>query len=216
MDASFSARRRFRHAVILAHPDPRSFNASVAERYAKTVTALGHEVVIRDLYRLHFDPILKDNERPTASDYMLDGDVAVELGQLEGVDQFVLVYPIWFGLPPAMLKGYVDRVFGAGFSFRALRDRRRHPFLTGNRLLSFTSSGTSRPWLEEQGAWLSLKTIFDDYLRRAFSLEAAEHVHFDSIVDDMKPRFVEEHLFKVEETAKRVCAALPRPVGAPN
>lgn len=203
--------RPLRHAVILAHPDAHSFNAAVAARYAATVTALGHELVMRDLYRLHFDPVLKDSERPARADYMIDGDVAEELTQLEGSDVFVFVYPIWFGLPPAILKGYVDRVFGAGFPFRAQHDRSRHALLTGKRLLSITTSGLSRPWLEEQGAWLSLKTIFDDYLRHAFSLVEAQHVHFDSIVEGMKPRFVEEHLYTVEQTAKALCGSLARP-----
>lgn len=206
MTTSFTSTRPARHAVILCHPDAHSFNAAMAARYADTVRELGQEVVVRDLYRLHFDPILKASERATAADYMLDGDVAVELTQLEGADIIVLVYPIWFGLPPAMMKGYVDRVFGAGFSYHAVRDRTRHPLLTGKRLLSLTSSGASRPWLEEQGAWLSLKTIFDDYLRHAFSLESTEHVHFGSIVGGLKPRFIEEHLFVVEQTARRLCA----------
>jgi len=200
--------RPLSHAIILAHPDARSFNAAIAERYATTVRALGHDVVIRDLYRLHFDPILKAGERPTAEDYMLNGDVAAELDQLQGIDIVVLVYPLWFGLPPAMMKGYIDRVFGAGFSYHAVRDRTTHPWLTGKTLLSFTTSGTSRSWLEEQGAWLSLKTIFDDYLKHAFSLAAAEHVHFGSIVDGLKARFAEEHLFSVEQTARKLCATL--------
>jgi len=204
--------RRIKHAVILCHPDPNSFNAAVAKRYCTTVEAMGHEVSLRDLYRMRFDPVLKAEERPTASDFMLGGDVAEELAILSGAHIFVFVYPIWFGLPPAMLKGYVERVLGAGFSFRSAHDRTTHPFLTGRRLLSFSSSGTSRPWLEEQGAWTSLRTIFDDYLRRAFSLEGADHVHFASIVDGLAPRYVEEHLFEVEQTARALCAKVSQPV----
>jgi NAD(P)H dehydrogenase (quinone) len=195
-----------KHAVILAHPDATSFNMAVAERYCETARTNGHEVVFRDLYRMGFDPVLKATERPTADDFQLAPDVAAEIELIAGADIFVLVYPIWFGTPPAMMKGYVERVLGAGFPYGAVRDRLPHPLLTGKRLLSFTSSGTSKPWLEEQGAWMSLRNLFDTYLARAFSMGTAEHVHFGAIVGDMKPRFVEEHLYQVETEARRVCA----------
>lgn len=206
--------RRPRHAVILCHPDAGSFNAAVAERYIATVQGLGHEVVLRDLYRMHFDPLLRQEERPTAPDFMLSGDVAEEISIIGGMDVLVLIYPIWFGLPPAMLKGYVDRVLGAGFSHGRVRSRATHPFLTGKFMLSFSSSGTSKQWLEEQGAWRSLCTVFDHYIEKAFSLAPAEHVHFSSIATGMKPRFVNEHLVRVEETARKMCARLFSKSGA--
>ena len=54
-----------RHAVILAHPATTSFNALVARTYCEAVGRFGQEAVIRDLYALGFDPVLKDAERPT-------------------------------------------------------------------------------------------------------------------------------------------------------
>lgn len=195
-----------KHAVILCHPAPESFNAGVAARYGETARQNGHEVILRDLYRLGFDPVLKAGERPTAADFHVAGDVAEEIALIGSADIFVLVYPLWFGTPPAMLKGYVERVFGSGFSHDAVRRRSRHPMLTGKRLLSFTSSGLAKPWLQEQGAWMSLRNVFDLYLARAFSMRDPEHVHFDSIVEGMKQRVIDENLFRVETEARRVCA----------
>jgi len=195
-----------RHAVILCHPAATSFNAAVAERYCETARANGHEVVLRDLYRIGFDPVLKASERPTAPDFHMEEDVAAEIAAIGGADIFVLVYPLWFGTPPAMLKGYVERVLGSGFSHDAVRRRDRHPMLTGKRLLSLTTSGTAKPWLQEQGAWMSLHNVFDMYLARAFSMHDPEHVHFGSIVPGLKERFVDEFLFQVETEARRVCA----------
>ena len=163
--------------------------------------------MFRDLYRMGFDPVLKSNERPTAANFELSPDVAAEIDIISGADIFVLVYPIWFGTPPAMMKGYVERVFGAGFPHGAARNRLPHPMLAGKRLLSFTSSGLPRQWLEEQGAWLSLRKVFDDYLASAFSLASSDHVHFGSIGEGLTERVAREHLFTVEETARRVCSA---------
>lgn len=197
-----------KHAVILSHPDPHSFCASIVDRYRLTAEALGHEVVVRDLYRLNFDPVLKSLERPTHPDFTLSDDVAEELATISGSDVFVLVYPIWFGTPPAMMKGYVDRVLGAGFSHWAVEHQSFHPIMSGRHLLSFTTSGASWAWLNEKAAWLALRDAFDNYLANAFSLAAVEHVHFSSILDGLRERFVREHLFQVEEMARDTCAKL--------
>jgi NAD(P)H dehydrogenase (quinone) len=207
MSNTQQAEKAPKHAVILCHPDVDSFNMAIARRYCDAVKKIGHRVVLRDLYRIRFDPVLKSRERPTSEDFQLAPDVAAEIDLISGADVFVLVYPIWFGTPPAMMKGYVERVLGAGFPWGAVHQRLPHPMLADRRLLSFTSSGTSKQWLEEQGAWLSLRKLFDDYLMRAFLLTSADHVHFASIVEGMAERVLNEHLQKVEEAARRVCSS---------
>ena len=55
--------RPLKHAIIACHPDEASFTLALAQRYAEAVRAHGHETVVRDLYRLGFDPVLKNDER---------------------------------------------------------------------------------------------------------------------------------------------------------
>jgi len=196
-----------KHAIIVSHPSVHSFTMSVAERYAKTVREIGHEAVIRDLYRLDFDPVLKIDEIPTHGAVALQHEVSRELGIIGGADVFTLVYPIWFGSPPAMLKGYIDRVLGASVSYRAIRDKTAHPLLSGKILINLTSSGNGRAWLEEHAAWMSLRNLYDNYLQQAFSMASSQHFHFENISPDLSPRFVGEQLFKVEEAARQVCAS---------
>jgi NAD(P)H dehydrogenase (quinone) len=198
-----------KHLLVVCNPKADSFSMAIARRYEETADRLGQQVVVRDLYRLGFDPILKASEEP--SDHFAPApDVVAELAAIDGADVLVLIYPLWFGMPPALLKGYVDRVLGAGVSFRSVEQRLPHALLNGTRLVSFTSSGTRQPWLEEQGAWLSLRKLFDDYLCHAFSMHSSQHVHFGSVVQGLKPRFVAEHLYKVEQTARQLCSALLR------
>lgn len=201
-------RRNPKHSVILCHPSAASFTRSVADRYSHTVTGLGHEVVVRDLYSMGFDPVLKEAERTTEHPAQPAPDVTRELEMLAGSDVFVFVYPIWFGMPPAMLMGYVDRVLGAGFSYEAVRERRPHPLMGGMELISFTLSGNSRQWLDEQGAFESLRNVFDTYLRHAFSLANARRVHFSNIVTGVDENYARECLFEVEQAARKICAAL--------
>lgn len=196
------------HAVILAHPDKDSFNAAVAQTYCQAVRDLGHQTTLRDLYRIGFNPVLKKQEQPRPDEFVMSHDVASELAAIEKADVFVLVYPIWFSAPPAILKGYVDRVFGTGFSYGAIRDRRRHRFMGGKRLLSITTSGNSLQWLDEQGALLSFRAVFGQYLATAFSMASNEHLHLASIVENMSERHVNEELFRVTEAARDMCSRL--------
>ncbi|WP_404712566.1 NAD(P)H-dependent oxidoreductase [Sphingomonas sp. MMS24-J13] len=197
-----------RHAVILCHPAPGSFNHTVAQTYVDTVRECGQDAIVRDLYALGFDPTLKASERPTQDDFVLSPDVAAEIEAIRDCDVFVLVYPIWYGTPPAMLKGYVERVFGSGINPKTVQTRSAEGFLAGKRLISFTSSGASDAWLNEQGELLSLRSLFDRYLVHAFAMRGEQHVHFSRIVSGMAERFVNENLFAVRDRARHVCSEL--------
>lgn len=198
--------KKSKHVVVLCHPEPDSFNAAVAAKYCAVVEENGQEAVLRDLYRMKFDPVLQANEQPGSSAFLQSPHVAHELDIIADAAYLVLVYPIWFGTPPAMLKGYVDRVLGSDFSFRAVKARDATSRLAGAHLLSLSSSGTSQIWLDEQGEWQSLVTVFDHYLERAFSMASTEHVHFSSIVDGLSERFFLQNMEEVREAARKSCS----------
>lgn len=197
-----------RHAVILCHPDTESFNAAVAQTYCEAVRACFHDVVIRDLYSLKFDPVLKADEQPSALEFIPLADVATELEILSKADVIVFIYPLWFGTPPAMLKGYVDRVLGAGFGHRLMRERGGGSVAAGKHLVSITTSGNSSQWLESQGAMVSLHNVFDNYLSNAFSMASHTHLHLSGIVEDMSDLSVRRELRQVTEFANATCAKL--------
>jgi NAD(P)H dehydrogenase (quinone) len=205
-----SAPKRVKHSLIVCHPAQRSFTMSIARRYADTAEALGHEVEFRDLYRINFDPVLKDSERPAPYRHHISDDVAQETSRLEGTDVLVLVYPLWFGSPPAMMKGYIERVLGCDFSYENIQHSKPHPLFSEKLLVSFTTSGTSTAWLQERGVLNSLRTLLDDYLQHAFSFADRLHFHFDRIPDGMAPRFGDEILSQVELHAREVCSRLAR------
>jgi NAD(P)H dehydrogenase (quinone) len=202
------AARPIRHLIICANPSPASFDHAIVDAYAWVVTAHHQQVVVRDLYALGFDPVLKAAERPLHGDWQAAPDVAVELDHLAASDILVLVYPIWFALPPAILIGYVDRVLGAGYSFRDMHDQVGQPALRGKPLLSFTTSGTSQPWLNERGQAVSLREIFDVYLWRGFGMKQSEHISIDSVVPNLSQAYAAEQLERVRATALRACSAL--------
>ena len=193
-----------KHAVIACHPEHRSFTLSVAERYAETVRGHGHEAVVRDLYRLRFNLVLRARERRGVP----APDVNREWGALGKPDVFVLIYPIWFGAPPAMLKGYIDRVFGAGRSRGIGGEGGSGELLGGKQLVSITSSGSHSAWLSEKGVLGSLRTVYDRYMADVFGFIDTHRYHLDGVSSDIPERELRMLLLRVENAANDVIARI--------
>jgi NAD(P)H dehydrogenase (quinone) len=101
--------------VIIAHPTPGSFNHAIAETVVNTLEKLGHSGFFHDLYVEGFDPVLPSDEILTDE---LDPVVAGHCEQLAGADGIILIHPNWWGMPPAILKGWVDRVVRPEVAYR--------------------------------------------------------------------------------------------------
>lgn len=189
-----------KHAIIVAHPGETSFTASMARAYEGAVLPKGDSVVVRDLYRMKFDPCLKECEFPWSPGYRLPQDVADEHTLLADTDIFALFYPLWLNSPPAILKGYLERVFGMGFAYRRGRGG-NEPLLTGRKLLSVTSSGAPMDWVIKSGAWQAMRTLFDSHFAAVCGLDAADHVHFGGVTPGVRADFVEKCAVTVREKA---------------
>jgi NAD(P)H dehydrogenase (quinone) len=173
-----------KHAVILAHPKPDSFCAAIARACVDALTGLGHTAVSRDLYALDFDPRLKAEELPTATGARPAADVVAERAVLADADSLIFVYPFWFNAPPAMLKGYVDRVFGMGFGYMP-GPAGLEPLLGGKSLISLSTSGAPDQWVKDTGALKALMTVFDLHLAGVCGLSVRDHRHFGGVVPQM-------------------------------
>jgi NAD(P)H dehydrogenase (quinone) len=197
-----------KHAVILAHPARSSLNAAIAAAYHEAAVALGHEVVVRDLYRMQFDPCLHAPEIPGPKPPRFRPDVLRERARLADAQVFALVYPLWFNAPPAILKGYVDRVFGMGFGFEPDFGGTK-PALTGRKLISFTTSGAPDAWVRDTGALQGLTRHFDAHLAAVCGLTVVDHLNFGGMVSDLTQAAVDEVLGKVRTAAKAHFRAHP-------
>lgn len=197
-----------KHAIIACHPEARSFTLAMAERYARTVREHGHEALVRDLYRMRFSPVLKASERKGEP----AEDVVREWSRLGKPDVYVLVYPIWFGTAPAMLKGYIDRVFGAGRTRGVGGEGGTAELLAGKRLVSLTSSGSGRAWLDEKGVLGSLRTVYDRYMADVFGFVETHGYHFDGVTAEISKQDFDRRLQDVEKAAGDV---LTRMAGGP-
>lgn len=104
-----------RALIVLAHPDPRSLCAALARRAATALAARAFSVDFVDLYAEGFDPILRLEEARRRASFELATTRQAEL--LQAADALLFVHPDWWGLPPAILKGWLDRVLTAGVAY---------------------------------------------------------------------------------------------------
>ncbi len=116
--------------IVYAHPEPRSFNRSMLDRSVEVLTQEGHEVVVSDLYAMGFNPVASaadfskrrfpdalqyDREQKYAHEHdAFAPDIQAEIDKLLACEMLILQFPLWWFSVPAMLKGWIDRVFVNG------------------------------------------------------------------------------------------------------
>jgi len=103
-------------SVILAHPRPGSFNHAIADEVTVTLHKSGHTVTVHDLYLEQFDPLLSYPEIPRDAD--LPPVITRHCREIAAADGIVFIHPDWWGMPPAILKGWIDRVLRPGVAYR--------------------------------------------------------------------------------------------------
>jgi putative NADPH-quinone reductase len=101
--------------LILAHPDPNSFNHAIAAAARRALEENGHEVTFHDLCAEGFAPLLPAGEIPRGA--TLPPEVARHCEEAALADGLVVVHPNWWGMPPAVLAGWVDRVMRPGTAY---------------------------------------------------------------------------------------------------
>lgn len=118
---------------IFAHPEPKSFNSAMKEAALRTLNELGHDVKLSDLFAMRFKPVLDRNDflQPKRTDVFnpfleqmnaskngtFSRDIMDEMEKVRWADMLIFQFPIYFTGFPAMMKGWIDRTFAAGFAF---------------------------------------------------------------------------------------------------
>jgi len=105
-------------SVILAHPEPGSFNHAIARTVVEQLEINKHTICFHDLYAERFDPLLTGREIP--DDAPLPEAIKAHCEELAAAEGIVIVHPNWWGQPPAILKGWIDRVIRPGVAYEFL------------------------------------------------------------------------------------------------
>ena len=139
-----------KYLVIYAHPNPKSFNHAVLETVMDELEHAEAEYEIRDLYAESFDPLLVNSDLQALQTGIPSEDIALEQKIVSQADVLILIFPVWWFNMPAILKGYTDRIFSAGFAFE-ITEKGVSGLLAGKRTAIFNTTGGTRDTYENYG-----------------------------------------------------------------
>ncbi len=185
--------------LIVSHPNRDSLNHAVADRIDTALNEEGHVVHNHDLYQEHFQPVLENEEilRRFSFDDLF-GRYVRELREATGI---VVIYPDWWGMPPAILKGWIDRVFrpGLAYEFEGAEFMPKHkvPLLSGRRALIINTTNETNP--------LSQEPMYTIWRERVFGYVGIEEMIFKTLygVRDSNGRQRRTWLKEIDDLVRR-------------
>lgn len=199
--------------VLYAHPEPRSFNAALRDVTLWALAEAGHTAEVSDLYAERFDPVAGRHDFSTVHDpdifhyqreqghaAALDGfsaELKREQARVARADAFVLHFPLWWGGPPAILKGWFDRVMAFGFAYKPDARFGTTSFENGlfrgrKGIVCVTTGGTPQRFSEE-GAYGPIEKV----------LWPSQRLMLEYLGLDVAPPFVAYAAPRVDDTARR-------------
>jgi NAD(P)H dehydrogenase (quinone) len=175
-----------KHLIVYCHPNPDSFNNAIVDAFIGSLKAKGHEVVVRDLYAMEFDPVLKAADFEAIREGHTPTDIKTEQEHVKWADAFTMVYPIWWTGLPALIKGYVDRVFSYGFAYAYGEDGNIRKLLAGKKGLIINTHGTPAEIYSKSGMYEGLTITSDTGIYEFCGIEPVGHLFFGSVpqIDD--------------------------------
>ncbi|MEC3605656.1 NAD(P)H-dependent oxidoreductase [Bacillus glycinifermentans] len=191
-----------KHLIVYAHPYNKSFNHAIKETAANTLRAAGEEVVIRDLYELKFDPVLSGEDIAGFKNGKTASDILTEQQYISWADVITFIYPIWWTGLPAIMKGYIDRVFSYGFAYK-YEAGVQHGLLKGKKAVIINTQGKSHHEYQALGMDKALRLTSDRGIFEYCGFEVIHHAFLESVpVSTLEKR--EHWLNEIEELMKSI------------
>lgn len=165
--------------IIYANYKEDSFTAAIRDTLSDIFHRNKNDVVVRDLYEIKFNPVLSKNDLESIDKEIFPVDIMREQKFIIWADLICFVYPIWWSGMPAILKGYIERVFTPGFAFDYESGLPR-PLLTGKKLMLFNTTG-SKKIFQDQKRKDALNVITEDCIFKFCGMDILEHQYFDAV-----------------------------------
>ena len=183
--------------IVYAHPNPESFNHAVLEEFTRGLRDGGHSVEVVDLYGIGFDPRIKSEDLAQFRGGKMPDDVLEQQEKIKKADAMVFISPIIWGSLPGMLKGWMDRVFSAGFSHRPPRKGEVGPqgLLTHKKALIINTTMLPDPLYKNLGLETTIKTTFDNYILKTVGIQNVDHAFLHSVQlvpDEVRKGYLEK------------------------
>ena len=170
-----------KNLIVLAHPNKESFNAAIAKKFEKQLKNKGEEVVVRDLYELGFDPVMTWDEMNELRNGSIKEDVQIEQTFVKECDNIIFVYPIWWTSMPAILKGYIDRVFSYGFAYVFNEEGGIDGLFKGKSVTVVNTYGTPKEYYDASGMSEAFHKTTDVGIFEFCGMNVKQHLYLGEV-----------------------------------
>lgn len=195
--------KRLNHLIILAHPSGGSFSHQVAQALVAQGEENNWDVTLRDLYETQFDPVLSADDLSMLYRGKTPADILEEQKLVSAADMVTFIYPMWWTGFPAIMKGYIDRVFSYGYAYKSINGA-IEGLLKGKKVYIYTSMGNDIARYDEANLTEAFKKIHSDEIFGFCGMEVVDHQYFEKITSASKQQ-IEKY---IDDILKQYPAAL--------
>lgn len=195
--------------LVYGHPKtPRSFNFDLKERLVATLRAHGHNVLVRDLYEISFNPLLSSKDLELIHNNEIPEDIKREQDFIRNADVIIFIYPIWWAGQPAIIKGYIDRVFSYGFAYM-YKGGKVVGLLPDKKAIIINSNGNSTELYEREGFYDAMRLVVDKGIFAFCGFSKVKHLFYgdmstksDADKNENINNAIDETIIEIEATDK--------------
>lgn len=152
--------------IIFGHPNPDSFNGTILKTIENKLKEKQYQFISKNLYQLNFNPILTLNDFARMKNSTVAEDIAIEHSDIEWAKNIIFIYPIWWAGQPAIVKGWIDRVFSRGFAYAPQEDGTVKGLLSDKTVMVFTTSGSDEANMQESGMLAAMEKVMMEGILR--------------------------------------------------
>ncbi len=180
--------------VVYAHPNPESFNHAILEKFVEGLQSKNHEVEVLDLYALGFNPLLTAADLASLQGGEVPADIKAQQAKVARAEGLAFIFPIWWSSMPALLKGWIDRVFSLGFAY-AFTEEGPVGLLKQQKALLITTAGGDQAFFDHSGIQKAIQMTVDLGIFGFTGIQKIQHEFFYNVVQS-DPAVREDYLQK--------------------
>lgn len=172
--------------IIYAHPLTKGHCPTILEEIKSNLSSKNIDYEVIDLYKIKYNPILEDEEHYTAGNRKVSKQNLKFQDKIKESDKLIFIYPVWWNSTPAILKGFIDRVFTPHFAFK-WEGKVPKPLLKGKKAIIFLTTGASKLFFKIFEGNRAIKIIKKDILKfcgiksKVFHLGSANNLNDNNI-----------------------------------
>jgi NAD(P)H dehydrogenase (quinone) len=192
--------------IVFAHAGKDSFSHQILHRVSHTLDDLNISYTVRDLYNMNFQPVFGPDDMRLVEQGKVSQDIEEEQILVTEADTLIMIYPVWWWSQPAILKGWIDRVFTLNYAFRYTPDG-PVGLLTGKRAFVFTTTRESAEEMRKKGLDVVIERQVKEGILAFSGFSPVTFINFAE-VPDMSDDAKENVLLQVEQSIRSVREAV--------